>query len=71
MFLSDSDIEDLTHRKRHDAQMTALNRMGIVFRQRADGSIAVLESHINKVFGGNIDKSMPKIPEPNWGEVNA
>lgn len=71
MFLSDSDIESLTHRKRHDAQMTVLNRMGVVFKQRADGSLAVLESHINKIFGGTIDKSSSKIPEPNWGEVNA
>lgn len=71
MFLTETEIEKLTHRKRHDAQMSALNKMGVIFRQRADGSLAVLESHINKIFGGNEDKSMPKVYEPKWDEVNA
>lgn len=71
MFLSDSDIENLTHRKRHDAQMMALNRMGVVFKQRADGSLAVLESHINKIFDGIEDKKPSKNYEPNWDMLNA
>lgn len=71
MFLSEKDIENLTHYKRHDAQMEALNKMGIISVQRPDGTLAVLEAHVKKRFGGYSNIEVPHVPEPNWNEVNA
>lgn len=69
MFLTQQDLIELTGRRRHDAQATQLNRMGIVHKIRADGMPIVLKSHIDKEFGGSTISSSTK--EPNWGAVNA
>jgi hypothetical protein len=44
--------------------------MGIEYRARPDGSIAVLRAHVESILSGKIDKKT-KIPtEPNWGALN-
>lgn len=70
MFLSDKEIYELTKKQRRDAQVRALRFMGIEFRERADGSVAVLQEHINKVLGGIVEKKVRlKTAEPNWSGV--
>ena len=72
MFLSHEEIGELTGRKRRDLQVFALRHMGIEHRVRPDGSIAVLASHVEKVFDGTPALSvMERKPEPNWEQVNA
>lgn len=70
MFLTKAQLIELTGRKRRDAQRSALNYMGVEHRVRPDGSLAVLESHIEKLFGGS-DKGQAKRIEPNWDALNA
>jgi hypothetical protein len=70
MFLSPDEIIELTGRHRRDAQVTQLNKMGIIYKVRADGAVVVLTAHVNKEFGGNV-ASVKKFDhtEPNWGAV--
>ena len=70
MFLSPQDLIDLTGRRRHDAQASQLNRMGIVHKIRADGMPIVLKSHIAKEFDGSEDSRIPT-QEPNLEGINA
>lgn len=69
MFLTEQEIYDLTDRERHDAQARALKYLGIDFRQRADGSIVVLKSHVEKVLGGIPEKHVKVKTEPNWNAL--
>jgi hypothetical protein len=46
--------------------------MGIAFKQRADGTLAVLRSHVEKEFGvGDERKPRAKEFQPNWSGLNA
>ena len=70
MFLSPDEIIELTGRHRRDAQVKQLNKMGIVYKVRADGSVVVLTAHVSKEFDGDV-ASVKKFnnTEPNWGAV--
>lgn len=70
MFLNDYELFELTKRHRRDAQVRMLRFMGIDHRVRADGSVAVLKTHIDKMFGGVADISLKhKRVEPNWSAI--
>lgn len=70
MFLTEQEIIDLTGRKRHNAQRSALNAMGITSKVRADGSLVVLSAHVHKELGGSeTSQTTPKQAEPNWGAL--
>lgn len=73
MFLSEDELASLTHKRRKDAQQKELRFMGIDFRLRSDGSIAVLREHIVKEFGGNEEIKLKQNirVEPNWDAINA
>lgn len=72
MFLSSDEIISMTERVQRRSQAKMLRSMGIEFRQRADGSLAVLRRHVEKVFGGAAEqKSKVKEFKPNWDGVNA
>jgi hypothetical protein len=46
--------------------------MGIAFKQRADGTLAVLRAHVEKEFGvGPERKAKTKEFQPNWAAANA
>lgn len=72
MFLSSDEIHSMTNRVQRSAQAKMLRSMGIEFRQRADGSLAVLRSHVEQLFGAVAAAKRKKAPaEPNWGALNA
>lgn len=74
MFLSSDEIHSMTDRVQRRAQAKMLRAMGIEFRQRADGSLAVLRSHVEQLFGvaAAPAAARKKTPtEPNWGAMNA
>ena len=52
MFLTTDQIEALTGRVKPSAQAKCLNRMGIPYRHRADGSLAVSRMAVERVLGG-------------------
>lgn len=72
MFLDDEQLIELTGRKRHTAQVLALRHMGIEHRVRADGSVAVLTQHVEKLFDGVVKGAVQiRAKEPNWSALNA
>lgn len=70
MFLTEEELLELTGRQRRDAQVKMLRHMGIDHRVRADGTVVVLKTHIDKVFGGIAEQTVKvKRVEPNWSGV--
>lgn len=70
MFLTQKQIAELTGRRQRSVQARVLNSMGIQYKTRADGTLAVLESHIEKVMGGGAHKAQDASKsEPNWSAV--
>ena len=52
--LTAAEVRELTGRIRRQAQVLALRTMGIEHRVRPDGSVAVLRSHVEQLFGGGV-----------------
>lgn len=50
--LTPAELQQLTARKRRDAQRIALDRMGLRYAVRPDGTLAVLRAHVELVLGG-------------------
>ncbi|MGB4102172.1 MAG: DUF4224 domain-containing protein [Alphaproteobacteria bacterium] len=70
MFLSHEEIAALTGKQQNSAQRRALNSMGITHKLRPDGSIVVLECHVQRELGGaQIANTQTKNVEPNWGAI--
>jgi hypothetical protein len=51
MILTQEQVAELTDRRRRDSQAKVLRHMGIEFRQRPDGSLAVSRAHVDAVLG--------------------
>lgn len=70
-FLDAQDLVELTNRRRRDAQAKMLLAMGIQHRVRADGTIAVLRAHVERIFGAESSSvsKLEKPMEPNWGAM--
>lgn len=72
MFLDDDELQSMTKRKQRSAQAKMLRSMGIAFKERADGTLAVLRAHVEKEFGAGKDRqSKAKEFVPNWSGLNA
>ena len=73
MFLTSEEVFDLTHKRNRRAQICALRGMGIEYRVRPDGTVAVLRSHLEKLLGAgdsNNGRIKPEI-EPDWSAIDA
>ena len=68
-FLDGGEVAQLTGRTRRDAQVRALRYMGIEHRERPDGSVAVLRSHVRQVFGDSGAVTTVKSVEPDWSAI--
>ncbi len=62
MFLDADELEQLTGKKRRDAQVRALRFMGIEHRVRPDGTVAVSRMHVEQTLGA-IAVSEKKAPK--------
>lgn len=70
MILDRTELESLTHRTRASAQVRALRFMGIEHRLRPDGTVAVLRTHVEQVFGTlPAEKRKDPANEPNWAGI--
>ncbi len=69
MILTDEELFALTRRRRSDAQVRVLRGLGIVHRQRPDGSVAVARAHVEALLGVTKENTMKNEIEPNWGAV--
>jgi hypothetical protein len=69
--LTAEELEDLTRKRRPSAQARVLNGMGIEFKYRGDGSLAVDREHYEQIMGGGTPKRKraPKPPpQINWDD---
>jgi len=70
MFLSNSELAELTKRSRPSAQISILKFMGIEHRTRPDGSLVVLRKHVELSLGCNSNSSsINNEPQPNWSAI--
>jgi len=70
MFLTISELQELTGKIQRNAQACALRSMGIEHKLRPDGSVAVLRSYIEQTLGLNEPKVRNIKPiEPNWSAI--
>jgi len=69
MFLSEDEIEYMTKFVQPQKQAEQLNRLGIMHKRRADGSILVLRSHVINVMGGGETVTQESTYEPNWNAL--
>lgn len=72
LFLSPEQIYALTHRRRSTAQAKALRMMGVQFKVRPDGTVAVATGHYEKLFGVAPGASSQEADFTfNWGKRGA
>ena len=70
MFLTHDDVVRLTGKQHYSAQRRALNTMGIMHKTRPDGSVVVLQCHVQRELGGTaISAAKAQNVEPNWGAI--
>lgn len=73
MFLTESELIELTLKRRRSSQSQVLKFMGIEHRVRPDGSIAVLREHVNRSLGGlemlDTITQQKSTLQPNWGAL--
>lgn len=70
MFLTPDQLEALTHRVRPSAQMRALDKMGIKYLPRPDGTPAVSCAHVDKVMGAGTSERLARKTQPNLAMVS-
>lgn len=63
MLLSCTELFELTGKKIPAAQARALNFMGIEYRRRPDGTLAVSRAHVDALLGGTSGTKVEKVYE--------
>lgn len=69
MFLTITELRELTGRIQRSAQAQVLRHMGIEHKLRPDGSVAVLRSYVEKSLGMSEPTQHKKVIEPNWSAI--
>jgi len=69
MILSREELIELTQRQRSRAQATVLRHLGIDFRTRPDGSLAVSRAAVEAALGGPAESRSRRATAPNWGAM--
>mgnify|MGYP003385304927 CR=1 FL=1 len=64
--LSDAQLKAYTGKTHRSCQVRVLQFMGIEYKKRPDGSLAVLCQHVNPSIGTDSTK---KETEPDWSMV--
>lgn len=69
MFLTQSELADLTERKRKGEQIAWLKSNGYHFAIGANGHARVMREHVHaRLCGGSVEAA-PASLEPNWGAM--
>ncbi|WNC91726.1 DUF4224 domain-containing protein [Paraburkholderia sp. FT54] len=66
MFLTEDDLTDLTGKCRNSARIRVLNGMCVQHKIRPDGSVAILRSHVERLFGEKPAKPSEPEWQPDW-----
>jgi hypothetical protein len=64
MFLTYTELVELTQKKRASSQAKVLSSMGILYRPRSDGSLAVSKTHVEQTLGVVALSGAQKTREP-------
>jgi hypothetical protein len=71
LFLSPEELHILTGKIRRHAQIEALRVMGIDHVVRPDGTAAVLQSHVERRFGGSeLVSNRARKTSPNFSAIS-
>jgi hypothetical protein len=69
LFLTQTELAELTERKRKGEQIAWLKANGYLFAIGANGHPRVLSEHVQaRLCGGNVTAA-PATLEPNWGAM--
>jgi hypothetical protein len=72
MFLTPTQLVELTGAKRRNAQIKALDYMRFKYLIRPDGTLAVLWAHVAAELGGEMPCARDQAePEPNWDALRS
>jgi hypothetical protein len=63
MFLTYTELVELTDKRRHVSQAKALGEMGILYRLRSDGTVAVAKAHVEQIMGVVRSSAAKREPE--------
>lgn len=69
MFLTQTELAELTERKRKGEQITWLKKNGYHFAIGANGHARVLREHVQARLSGINVHTVQNAPEPNWGAI--
>lgn len=69
MFLTQSELAELTERKRKGEQIAWLKANGYHYAIGANGHAKVLREHLQARLCGISAPTAPASPEPNWGAI--
>jgi hypothetical protein len=69
MFLTQSELAELTERKRKGEQIAWLKANGFHFATGANGHAKVLREHVQARLCGGSTNTAPAVPEPNWAAM--
>jgi hypothetical protein len=69
MWLTKSELVELTGKKQKSSQVQVLRFMGIEHKVRPDGFVLVLRAHVEQSFGLRKDRKLIKEIEPNWNAI--
>lgn len=71
MFLTQTELAELTERKRKADQIAWLKANGYHFAIGANGHARVLRDHVQAKLCGVMTPNNQGTPEPNWGAMAA
>lgn len=69
MFLTQSELAELTERKRKGEQIAWLKANGYLFAIGANGHARVLREHMQARLCGGSVATVPATAEPNWSAM--
>jgi hypothetical protein len=69
LFLTQTELAELTERKRKADQIAWLKANGYHFAIGANGHARVLRDHVQAKLCGAVSTPAPAVLEPNWGAL--
>lgn len=70
LFLTASELEGITGKKRRANQAAWFTTNGIKHRYRADGTLVVSRRHFEFSMGDKLDQMFIGFPEPDFDSIN-
>lgn len=69
MILTEDQLVALTRKVRRPAQAAELDRLGITYLRRRDGSLVVSTAHVESLLGVAPGAKVKSSEQPNWAAI--